>query len=225
MSAQRGNCEIPSEGGTAQLPQVFRDGSHRTQPTAKRFAEDERNRQERRKQEEACGMYARHLPGDQEVLQLHQPFDGQPAFDSGRPRDFHRAPAAFRPAHPQVELHPDPQVQPHQEKLCGDAQRLRVLTTVAADELLACGGGTVVSVDEKGRGGVGGFLDLLSGSILADPKWLCCTPGTVTSSQLPPVIAWLPWPQRAGRGCCFPDECAGAGRLQSPAAPDTACDS
>ena len=45
-------------------------------------------------------LYARHLPGDEEVLQLHQFFDGQPTFDPGRPGDFQCASTALRPSYP-----------------------------------------------------------------------------------------------------------------------------
>jgi hypothetical protein len=99
------------------------------------------------------------LPREQEVLRLHQAFDRQPAFEPGRPRDFQRAPAAFRPAYPEIELHPDPQVQRHEKKLHGEAQRLRVLAIATADELLVRGLRSFLGIYEKRGDGLDGVLD------------------------------------------------------------------
>jgi hypothetical protein len=62
-----------------------------------------------------------------------------PAFDSGRSRDFHRAPTAFCPAHPKIKLHTDPQIQSGEEGLYGETRWLRIVAIMPPDQFLSRG--------------------------------------------------------------------------------------
>ena len=68
-------------------------------------------------------MDGRHLTGENEVFRVHQPGDGQPAFDAGRTGDARRT-GGLEVTDKVVELDADPEVEGEKRELDGAADEL-----------------------------------------------------------------------------------------------------
>src|ERR1035437_7996343 len=71
--------KVAAEELLSRAPQVFRDRSHRAKPATECLAEQERHGQKRDQQKHARRMQRRHMVGKNEVAQVHQTGDRQPA--------------------------------------------------------------------------------------------------------------------------------------------------
>jgi hypothetical protein len=106
------------------------------EPRAERFAQKKRHQKERRENEESGGMNARDFASQQNVLELHQPSDWQPAFDAGRPRDLRRSSGGLKPNAPTGRTGYRPIDSESEKQAEAKAQVLRVVGIGASDELL-----------------------------------------------------------------------------------------
>ncbi len=156
MSSQRGRMSERWKSLLAEVPEVLRGGAYGAEPGAEGFLEEQAGEQEDDEENHRCGMDAGDVVGGEEVLEVHEAGDGEPAFDAGGAADVAGEAVGFVVADPEVELEAEPGVEGEEGDLDGVAEALGVVEEMAADEGLFggrgrwdCGGG------RSGEGGHG----------------------------------------------------------------------
>ena len=87
------------------------------------------------------------MAGDEEVFEVHEACDGQPALDAGGARDLKAHAAALIEAHPEVKLEAEPEIQGGEQGLHGETDALRAVRRGAAGEMLL---GSLCGFDDCG---------------------------------------------------------------------------
>ena len=88
----------------AQLPQVFRHSANRAQPGAEGLLEQHAGGYKYAEQDHRGGVDLRNMAGSEEVAQVDETGDGQPAIDPSGPVDIRCGAVALKITHPQQEL-------------------------------------------------------------------------------------------------------------------------
>ncbi len=72
-------------------------------------------------------MNRRNVTGQQEIFQVHQASDGQPALDSRWRSSGARGYASFQSAYPEIEDAPKPNIQKKKGSLVAAPRKLRIV--------------------------------------------------------------------------------------------------
>ncbi len=118
----------------AEVPEVFRGGPYGAEPGAEGFFEEEAREEEDDEEDHRGGVNAGDVVGGEEVLEVHEAGDGEPAFDTGRAADVVGEAVGFVEADPEIKLEAEPGVEGEEGDLDGVAEALGVVEEMAADE-------------------------------------------------------------------------------------------
>jgi hypothetical protein len=138
----------------AEVPEVFRCGAYGAEPGAKGFLEEEARDEEDDEEKHRRGVDGGDVVGGEEVFEVHEAGDGEPAFDAGGAGDVMGLTVGFEVTDPEIELEAEPGVEGQESDLDGVADALGVVEEMAADEGLFGGG--------ERSGGGHGYLLLLT---------------------------------------------------------------
>jgi hypothetical protein len=136
-----GKDEAAMEELLAEVPEVFGGGTYGAEPGAKGFLEEPARDEEDDEEDHRGGVDSGDVVGGEEVLEVHEAGDGEPAFDAGGATEVMGLAIGFVIADPEVELEAEPGVEGEEGELDGVAGTLGVVEEMAADEGLFGGGG------------------------------------------------------------------------------------
>src|SRR5215468_9020035 len=97
-------------------------------------------------------MHAGNLSAQQPVFQVHQPGDGQPAFDASGPRYLRKRSTDFVLFNPEIEPSANPEVQEKEGSLEAAAVDSGIVFFYAADQLFFWVGSHSLQLDGLRRG-------------------------------------------------------------------------
>ena len=118
----------------AEVPEVFGGGADGAEPGAEGFLEQPAGEQEDDEEDHGRGVDGGDVVGGEEVLEVHEAGDGEPAFDAGGAAEVAGVAVGFEVADPEVELEAEPGVEGEEGDLDGVADALGVVEEMAADE-------------------------------------------------------------------------------------------
>ena len=128
--------EVAAKELASGTPEIFRHCSDWAEPTAKGFAEQERDGQKREKQKQGRRMRRRNVASADPVFEVHQPGDGEPAFDSGGACKVASG-SSFEITHPKVKRNSHPCIQQQERELEYATEQWRTVGCGSADKFLA----------------------------------------------------------------------------------------
>jgi len=127
--------QIAAENPAAELPQILRERADGAEPGAESFLGGQAHGEERHEKEHGRGMNFGNAPGGQQIFEVHQPGDGQPAFSSRRARNLQAMAAGCEESEPEIKLDAQPAVEQYERKLNQVAYALRAVRRGAVNQL------------------------------------------------------------------------------------------
>jgi len=129
-----GKDERAVEELLAEVPEVFRCSAYGAEPGAEGFLEEPARHEEDDEQDHGRGVDGGDVVGGEEVLEVHEAGDGEPAFDAGGATEVVGVAVGFVETDPEIELEAEPGVEGEEGDLDGVADALGVVEEMAADE-------------------------------------------------------------------------------------------
>jgi len=123
---------------TAAVRLIFRKRSDWAEPGTEGLFEHYAHQQKCHEEEQGSGMDGGNAAGGDEVLEVHQPGDWKPAFNSWRARDLEIG-RALEGADPEKELDAQPEIEHGEQDLDDFASELGAVRRRSADNFLFCG--------------------------------------------------------------------------------------
>ena len=129
-----GKDEAAVEELLAEMPEVFGGGAYGAEPGAEGFLEQPARDDEDYEEDHGGGVDGGDVVGGEEILEVHEAGDGEPAFDAGGAAEVVGLAVGLEIADPEVELEAEPGVEGEEGDLDGVADALGVVEEMAADE-------------------------------------------------------------------------------------------